>query len=96
MMLYVTPAMLTNVRCRMFNVVRNIVRTMSTYDAEQSTYDAEHDVVRLTYDVVRITYDIDRRRTMSYLARIQMVYDKHIPYICMVYNSLSIMMFFNE
>ncbi len=36
------------------------------------TYDFEYDVVRLTYDVVRVSYDIVRRRTMLYLARIQM------------------------
>jgi len=36
-------------------------------------YDVEYDIVRLTYDVVGCTYDIVRRRTMSYLARIQMI-----------------------
>jgi hypothetical protein len=36
-------------------------------------YDVEHDIVRLTYDVVGCTYDIVRRRTMSYLARIQVL-----------------------
>ena len=35
-------------------------------------YDVEYDIVRLTYDVVGCTYDIVGRRTMSYLARIQM------------------------
>jgi hypothetical protein len=38
-------------------------------------YDIEYDIVRLTYDVVRGMYDIVRKRTMSYLARIQMSYD---------------------
>ncbi len=34
--------------------------------------DVEHDILRLAYDVVGCTYDIVRRRTMSYLTRIQM------------------------
>ena len=34
--------------------------------------DVEYDIVRPTYDVVRAPYDIVRRRTISYLARIQM------------------------
>ena len=62
---------MSHLRCwQTYDVVRAISYVISY--VRYRTCDVEPDIVRMPYDVVGCTYDIVRRRTMSYLARIQM------------------------